>query len=119
MLSCLSHALIYLPIYVGWTPTTTLRTGLFQIAGCLVSFLFLLCYISTPVFNASSVDHILRRLIGVYTVCQCPFYRTLGINGLYSIETAMAEPQLLRQRGRCLGCTDMYIDQNFNCVACF
>ena len=23
-----------------------------------------------------------RRLIWVYTVCQCPFYGTLGINGL-------------------------------------
>ena len=25
---------------------------------------------------------VLRRLIWVYTVCQCPFYGTLGINGL-------------------------------------
>ena len=34
-----------------------------------------------PVFNANSCMYrILRRLIWVYTVCQCPFYATLGIN---------------------------------------
>ena len=52
-------------------------------------FLLLLCFIEIPIFNAYSVDpdqmpH-LRHLIWVYTVCQCPFYRALGLNGLYKI----------------------------------
>ena len=32
--------------------------------------------------NVNSVDPDLRRLLWVYTVCQCPLYRALGINGL-------------------------------------
>ena len=35
---------------------TTLRTGLFPIAGCLVSFLLFLCFIEISVFNGNSVD---------------------------------------------------------------
>ena len=42
-------------------------------------FLLLPCFIEIPAFNANRV---LRRLIRVNTVCQCPFYRTLGLNGL-------------------------------------
>ena len=32
--------------------------------------------------NANSEDPVLQCLIWVYTVCQCPFYGTLGLNGL-------------------------------------
>ena len=39
--------------------------------------LLLPCFIEIPVF--------LRRLIWVYTVCHCPFYGTLGLNGLRPI----------------------------------
>ena len=42
--------------------------------------------IEIPAFNTNSLDPDqmprLRRLIWVYTVCQCPFDGTLGKNGL-------------------------------------
>ena len=43
-----------------------------------------LVFIETPVFNANSVDpdQMLQHLIWVYTVCKCPIYGKLGINGL-------------------------------------
>ena len=68
----------------------TLWTGSFQYKECLVS---LYCYgfffIEIPVFNANSIDPVLRRLIWVYTVCQCAFYRSLGINGLIWVNTVL------------------------------
>ena len=56
--------------------------------GCLVGFLLLSCLVEISELNANSVDpdqmpHS-ARLIWVYTVCQSPFYGTLGINGLTS-----------------------------------
>ena len=46
----------------------------------------LLYFIEIPVFNANSVDPD-QTLHWVYTVCQCPFYGTLGINGLILVPT--------------------------------
>ena len=55
------------------------------------SFFVLPCFIEISVFNANSVDpdqtphsaaSRMRRLIWVYTVCHCPLYGMLGINGL-------------------------------------
>ena len=49
-------------------------------------FLLLPCFIEMPVINANSDDPDqmprLRRLILVYTVCQCPIYGTLSTNRL-------------------------------------
>ena len=38
------------------SPTTTLWTGLFPTAGCLVIFIITMFFIEIPVFNAVSVD---------------------------------------------------------------
>ena len=45
-------------------------------------FLLLSCFVEMPELNANSVepDHTPRTL-WVYTVCQCPFYGKLGLNG--------------------------------------
>ena len=66
--------------------TLTLLTGSFLNERVSSYFLILPCFIEIPVFKANSVDSShrpqLRRLILVYTVCQCPFYWTQGINAL-------------------------------------
>ena len=49
--------------------TTTLWTGLFPTAGCLVSFYYI-CFIVILVINANSAEA--RRLIYVCIVCQLP-----------------------------------------------
>ena len=54
--------------------TSTLWTGLFPIEECLVSF-----FIITEFYRNSCPQ---RRLIRVYTVCQCLFYGTPGLNGI-------------------------------------
>ena len=43
-------------------------------------FLLLPCFLEIPAFNANSVD--LDQTPHSDTVCQCPFYGTLGLNGL-------------------------------------
>ena len=77
--------------------TLTLWTGPFPIESRSSYFILLPCFIEIPVFNAYSVDseetplyavpelvrcHLMRRLIWSYSVCQCPLYGTVGINGL-------------------------------------
>ena len=66
-------------------------SGTFPIERVSSKFLLLQCFIEIPVFNANSVDpdqtlHSVG-LIWVYTICQCPFYRMLGINGLTHYHT--------------------------------
>ena len=50
-------------------------------------FLLLLYFLATPLFNANSEDpdqtpHFAASDLGFFSVCQCPFYGTLCINGL-------------------------------------
>ena len=55
----------------------------FRVTGCLNCF-FVLSFtveISVP-YTEYIRRRVLRRLTWVYTVCHCPFYETLGINGL-------------------------------------
>ena len=59
-------------------------------------FLLLPCFIEIPVFYVNSVDpDQTLHLIWVYTVCQCPFNGTLGLNGLRYIwhSHLMAKPE--------------------------
>ena len=52
-------------------------------------FLLILFIREIPVIDKNSVKpyqtRVEWRLILVYTVCQCPFYGTLGINGVKSL----------------------------------
>ena len=64
--------------------TSTLWTGPFPVEEVSGFFLFITMFYRHDVFNANSVDsgQMLQHLIWVYTVCKCPFYGMLGINGL-------------------------------------
>ena len=64
--------------------TSTLWAGPFSTEGLSGYFLFV-CFIEFPVFDANSVDpdqtpHSAASDLGLH--CRCPFYGTLGINGL-------------------------------------
>ena len=64
----------------------TLWTGTFLTERFSGLTLLLLCLIEIPVFHANSETLIrrrdLRRLVMIYTFCQCLYYGTLGIDGL-------------------------------------
>ena len=64
--------------------TSTLWTGPFLLEGMSGLFLFLPCFNENSVSNANSADPD-QSLIWVYTICKCPFYGTLSINGLSSL----------------------------------
>ena len=65
---------------LGGSSTINLWTNSFRCKECLVIFLLLPYIIEIPFLNANGVDP--DTLIWVYTVRNCPFYGTLGINGL-------------------------------------
>ena len=52
--------------------------SIFNYKGCLVSFFLSQCFIYIPVINANSVDPDQMP----HSVCQCPIYGMLGLNGL-------------------------------------
>ena len=69
--------------------TLTLWTSPFPNEEMSGKILLLPYYIEIPVFNANGEDpdqmpHSVASDL-VYTVCQCPFYGTLGTNGLRSL----------------------------------
>ena len=63
----------------------------------MVSFL-LPYFVEISELNTNIVDLIRRRvlwqLIGICTVCQCPFYGTLSINGLMCIQNFIRIPHM-------------------------
>ena len=78
--------MLFKPIYAEWTLLPQLFGPVhLQFNGCLSVFITTM-FIEMSVINANSVDPDQSprsvALIWVYTVCQCPIYGTLGINGL-------------------------------------
>ena len=58
----------------------------FQFRGVCFIFVFsIVIFIENPALNACNVDPDQTPRFWVYTVCQCPFYGTLGMNGLSSM----------------------------------
>ena len=82
---------MYYFIYTEWTLLPSLFGPVHsQYKVCQLVFFFILpCFVENPVFQANSVDpdQTPRSAASdlVCTVCQCPFYGTLGINGLTNI----------------------------------
>ena len=76
--------------------TLTFWTGQFPKEWVSGWILLLPCFIEIPVSIAKNVDpDQTPRLNWVYTVCQCPFYGTLGINGLSFLFCSSGDNQLL------------------------